>query len=99
MTPCVCSNNEVSLHVSLAEVPDASRKLPKHAVQLPSVFNRFAALASDNEDDDCALGGCLGLVVGVNELGLEVKFERAHNVDIFRAEFDCEATTFLNELS
>ena len=75
------------LEVGLFNTHDHSKKLV------------FKTGFSDNEVDDCALGGCLGLVVGVNELGLEVKFERAHNVDIFRAEFDCEATTFLNELS
>ena len=53
-TPCD-SGRKVSARVSLAvraEVSDALPKLPQHVVHSPSVFNRFAALSSDDGDDD-----------------------------------------------
>ena len=53
-TPCD-SSKEVCTHVSLAvgtEVFGALLMLPQHVVRSPTVFNRFAALASDDDDGD-----------------------------------------------
>mmetsp|Transcript_20735 Transcript_20735/g.31878 ORF Transcript_20735/g.31878 Transcript_20735/m.31878 type:complete len:312 (-) Transcript_20735:10389-11324(-) len=54
---------------------------------------------SNNKVDDCALGGSLGLVVRVDELGLEVKLEGGSDLNIFRAESHHEGLALLHELA
>lgn len=54
---------------------------------------------SDNEVDDCALSGRLGLVVRVDELGLEVEFEGRSDFNVLGSEFDEDGLSFLDELT
>jgi len=48
----------------------------------------FEAGFRDNEVDDCALSSSLGLVVRVDEFGLEIELELWIVVDVFSSQFD-----------
>jgi hypothetical protein len=54
---------------------------------------------SDNEVNDCALSGSLGLVMGVNQLGLNVELEGSCNFDFLTSELNHKDLTLLGELS
>jgi hypothetical protein len=56
------------------------------------------AALSDNEVDDGALGSSLGLVMWVDELGLEVELEGWAHLDIFGSKLDSEGLALPDEL-
>jgi hypothetical protein len=59
----------------------------------------FETRLSDNEVNDCALGGGFGLVMRVDELGLQVQLEGGHHLDFLRSDLHAEVLTLLHELT